>query len=1035
MFKSKNKKLKVTSKEELEVTKKEAVSDKPRFKKKSIFPSFSKSKEIVKQEPSLATEEDFKKLEDREIEIQKNKAKRIRERTAKREQKKIKKKFSPESNTGDPVEFLNAFWKRLIGDSPFFERPPVTESHLRKLFTTRPAFVDHFPFVDYDSENGVFLFHDEVSRGAVYEIIPKDLDARSQGEINSFCNRINEVLISSVPNADEAPYVIQMFLEDREPKNISFEMDKYVHEKMKNHKLYKAYRDMASEHFSMMSNPNGIFLDNRIEGGEKGWRAIDRKLTLVIFRKATKAQWYKGKPANATTTQIFLRDIRMLIEGLRSLECQVTQYNDQDLYKWLSPWFNPNPVGSDLTSVQWCEENPLENEESERGASWDLAQIICPEPPTPIDHEDAKRGIVKFGNQYSRYMTLQPIYSIPRRGIYTTDVVNIDSNEIKASIWDKIPSQSIMTWTIIPIAQDKVMNHLEGLEEKCKKDSASSSNAHLMREQITPAKTHLIADTQRIYHFQAGIYIKAETINELDEKYYSALATLESASVMRPIQQEHDLLPFDSYIRNMPFVYDPKHDQKYGLRSFLTYTGHISAVLPLYGRSRGSKNPCFVNYNRSGEIIRVNPYSKDDKSRVSHSIVFGPTGSGKSATQVGQSLSSMAMNYPRQFFIDKGGSFELLADFYEKNGLQVRRIYFQASSDVSLPPFAETSQALKEFRGELVYEADLDDEEKRSYIGEMLSAITLMITGGNERQMENVTQQDRAYLQQALLAALELSEEQGEDHARPSHLVTVLDDISRKERDENPKISDRLKEFSDSIKLYTQGSRGHFFNRPGKGFDDKDDVVMLELGILTQEGSEDMLALAMSSLITAITQIGEKHQFSGRQNEVYMDECHYITANPLLVESVVVGVKVWRKINIWLNLATQNITDFPDHAGKILSLLEFWWLLTMSAEEATKVQKLKELSDESQRIIKQCVKAPPYYVEGVLISEKYKQGMLIRLVPPALALALGMTDGDEKKQIQDICDEQGISKLDAAIQISRNIVERRKTFSPGYITN
>lgn len=980
-----------------------------------------------------ATEEDFENHEQNVQKIEERRAKRLQERADKKKAKKKKVMFSPESNTGDPIDVISSFWKRILGDYDLTERPPVTEGAWKKMFTTRPAFVDYFPFVDYDDESGVFLFSDNISCGSVYDITPKDLDARSQSELEIFCDQVNEVLMSAIPTVEEAPYVFQFFLEDREPKNIVHEMDQTVHPDMKNHALYKAYRDVAGEHFSMMSNPNGIFSDDRIEGGDKGWRAIDRRLTLVIFRKATKTQWYINKPKNATTTQIFQRDTKRIIEGFKNLNCKVKQLNDSDLFEWLMPWFNPNPAGSDLSAVEWLAQNPIEKDPHKKGFAWDLAQMICPEPPIPIDKEDAERGIVRFGNQYSRHITLQPIYSIPREGVYTTDIVNTETNEVRASIWDKIPSQSIMTWTIIPITQERVATQLESLEEKCDKDSASSSNAGIMMEQIRPAKLNLIGQTQKIYYFQAGIYLRANSIAELDDKYYNALSVLESASTMRPIQQEHDLFPFDSYIRNMPFVYDPKHDRKFALRSFLTYTSHIAAVLPLYGRSRGSTNPCFINYNRSGEVIRINPYSKQDKNRVSHSITFGPTGSGKSATQVGQSLSSMAMNYPRQFFIDKGGSFALLADFYEKHGLNVRRIYFQTSSDISLPPFAETEKALLEFNGQLVVEEDDgSEEERRSYISEMLSVLYLMITGGNQRQMDEMSQQDRSLIQKALKEALELSVEQGEAHARPSHVVEVLEGLAREERDANPKVADRLKEFADAVNFYTQGSRGHFFNRPGSGFNDEDDVVILELGILTEESSTDMLAIAMSSLITAITQIGEKHQSSGRHTEVYMDECHYVTVNPLLVNSVVVGVKVWRKINIWLNLATQNITDFPDHAAKILGLLEFWWLLTMSADEASKVQALMQLSSESQRIIKQCRKAPPYYIEGVLISDKYKQGLLLRFVPPALLLALGMTDGDEKKKIQDIVDKTGVSKLDAAIQISRDIIAKRKTFSPGY---
>ncbi|GBU09012.1 hypothetical protein AwWohl_01500 [Gammaproteobacteria bacterium] len=731
-----------------------------------------------------------------------------------------------------------------------------------------------------------------------------------------------------------------------------------------------------------------------------------------------------------------------------------------------------NPVNENKqTAVDWLVNNPLPRA-NERGAAYDLAQIICPEPPLPVDKLDAQRGIMRFGNQLSRYITFNPLHQAPGQGIFFTD--RTDKNRVIASTFDQMPAESIMCFTIIPQSSNAVERKLDDIEIKTSKTTSRQSQYAF--EQLDIAKSYVMQGLESIYYFQCGVYLRADNIATLDERYYSALSQIDNSRCLKPIKEDHDLFPTDSYIRNLPFVFSWQHDRSHALRATMAYTSHIAALLPFYGRSRGSDNPCFINYNRSGEVIMVNPYHKKDRSRVAHSILFGPTGSGKSATQVSQAMQSMAVNRPRQFFIDKGGSFALLGDYYAANGLKVRLINFDPSKDISFPPYAETKNALAQLRtqanpdsidniddikknnpdnndndndinnidlisidtGSSNNDDDLnqdtddtdDTDEKRDYLSEMQYATELMITAGLVKEVENMTQTDRASIQEALISALEKSEARGDAHARPIDVYDELMLLSEKETHES--IALRIRNMAGAMKLWTQGSRNHFFNRFGTGFSDEDDVTIIELGVLTNKANADMMAVAMISIVSSITALGEKHQYSGRHTEFYQDEAHYVTRSPLLVDGFVEGVKVWRKINIWLCMATQNVEDFPDHAKKILDLIEWWWLLVMEAAEARKLEIMLDLSAESRELIKQCKKEPPYYVEGVMLSKKFHDA-LIRLVPPALCLALGMTDGDEKNKLQEIQNKLKCSELEAAIVMSRHIVETRKTFSPGFV--
>ena len=63
------------------------------------------------------------------------------------------------------------------------------------------------------------------------------------------------------------------------------------------------------------------------------------------------------------------------------------------------------------------------------------------------------------------------------------------------------------------------------------------------------------------------------------------------------------------------------------------------------------------------------------------------------------------------------------------------------------------------------------------------------------------------------------------------------------------------------------------------------------------------------------------------------------------------------------------------------------------------------------------------YVEGVVLSNTVQA--LFRNVPPALALALAMTEKHEKAERMQIMQEHGCSELEAAYKVAERIAEAR----------
>ena len=611
-----------------------------------------------------------------------------------------------------------------------------------------------------------------------------------------------------------------------------------------------------------------------------------------------------------------------------------------------------------------------------------------------------------------------------------------------------------MCWTIVP--QPKVVLDARIEKIKASAQQAASSEAKYTLEQAEVAQDECLRNGQRIFYVQIGAYLSAPTEVTLLDRTLIAQDTLLKTNCLSFIRPADDLLSQDSFIRALPFVYDFAHDRKNALRARMTYLSQLSATLPFFGAGRGSDNLCYLAYKRNGEPFTVNPYLKSDRSRVAHQLVFGPTGSGKSATMINMALMSMAVNAPRQFILDKGNSFGLLADYYESMGKKVRRLTFNAASSDTFPPFFETAKALDELDGqggawlgngtldsvslrkagganaataegitaETATEGD-NDGETRSYLSEMLNILKIMVTGGREQDVSALKQADISFLQQCLIDGLRASREAGKPHARPQDVYEAMRRVADAEKIETLAI--RYRDFAAAVQLWTQGERGKLFNQYGQGFDKDADLTLIETGALTNEGNEDMFAVVGLATLTNITALGELTQYDGRHIEVYTDEGHYWMLRTLLILGLIQGTKVWRKLGIWLIFGTQDFSDMHGDAKKILSQAEFWWLLSMGQDEAEQVSRFKALTPEEHFLIRQARIEKPNFSEGTMLSERFGCG-LIRFIPPSLVLALAQTDRDEKNARKRLMDQYGISELDAAYRIADEITAARRKF-------
>jgi conjugative transfer ATPase len=409
-----------------------------------------------------------------------------------------------------------------------------------------------------------------------------------------------------------------------------------------------------------------------------------------------------------------------------------------------------------------------------------------------------------------------------------------------------------------------------------------------------------------------------------------------------------------------------------------------------------------------------------------HLFLFGPTGSGKSATLNNILNQITAIYRPRLFIVEAGNSFGLFGDFASRLGLSVHRVKLAPGAGVSLAPFADAwrlvdtpgevqtldADDLDEDRAETTRVADAD--EQRDVLGELEITARLMITGGEDKEETRMTRADRSLIRQCILDAAQRCV------ADKRMVLTrdVRDALRGRAHDSTlPEIRRaRLAEMADAMDMFCQGVDGEMFDRPGTPWPEAD-ITVVDLATFAREGYNAQLSIAYISLINTVNNIAERDQFLGRPIINVTDEGHIITKNPLLAPYVVKITKMWRKLGAWYWLATQNLDDLPKAAEPMLNMIEWWICLSMPPDEVEKIARFRELSPAQKALMASARKETGKYSEGVILSKSME--VLFRAVPPSLYLALAQTEPEEKAERFQLMQQYGIGELDAALRSLR----------------
>lgn len=581
-----------------------------------------------------------------------------------------------------------------------------------------------------------------------------------------------------------------------------------------------------------------------------------------------------------------------------------------------------------------------------------------------------------------------------------------------------MPEDTLMCLTLVATPQDILEAHLNHLSKKAVGETLDSEQT---RQDVSQARS-IIGSSHKLYRGSLAFFLRGKDMQELDARG-TQLANVMLNAGLQPVREEDEVAPLNSYLRWLPCVFDPAKDKRQWY-SQLMFAQHAANLAPVWGRSQGTGHPGITFFNRGGGPLSFDPLNRLDRQMNAHLFLFGPTGSGKSATLNNILNQITAIYRPRLFIVEAGNSFGLFAEFAKRLSLTVHHVKLSPGAGVSLAPFADARRLVETPDDIETLDADrLDDsgsayegDEQRDVLGELEITARLMITGGEDKEEARLTRADRSLIRQSILNAAQRCTDQNRtiltqdvrDALRERGIDLALPEGRRT----------RAQEMAEAMDLFCQGVDGELFNRPGTPWPEAD-ITIVDLATFAREGYNAQLSIAYLSLLNTVNNIAERDQFLGRPIINVTDEGHIITKNPLLAPYVVKITKMWRKLGAWFWLATQNLDDLPKAAEPMLNMIEWWICLSMPPDEVEKIARFRELNPAQKALMMSARKEAGKYCEGVVLSKSMEA--LFRAVPPSLYLAMAMTEPEEKAARFKLMQEHGIGELDAAIQMAENI--------------
>ncbi|HGN0936712.1 TPA: conjugative transfer ATPase, partial [Pseudomonas aeruginosa] len=625
-----------------------------------------------------------------------------------------------------------------MGSQP---RPPTTEADLQALYGVAPSFADLLPWMEYLPGSKSMLLEDGQSVAGFFELAPVGTEGREMAWLWQARDALENALQDSFDELDENPWVVQLYAQDESTWDTYLRgLADYVRPRAQGSAFTDFYLRFFGHHLRAIAKPGGLFEDTTVT--RLPWRGQVRRVRMVVYRRAnaTTASRRGQSPEQALTT---ICD--RLVGGLANAGVKSRRMEAADIHDWLLRWFNPHPTllgpsADDRERFYALTRYPEAVEDGEiELASGDFAQRLFFGQP----RSDVANGTWLLDGMPHRIIVMDRLRMPPATG-HVTGETRKGGDAVNA-LFDQMPEDTVMCLTVVATPQDVLEGHLNHLSKKSVGETLASEQT---RRDVQEARG-LIGSAHKLYRGALAFYLRGRDLAQLDARGLQLVNVMLNAG-LQPVREEDEVAPLNSYLRWLPCVFDPATDKRQWYTQ-LMFAQHAANLAPVWGRSQGTGNPGITFFNRGGGPITFDPLNRLDRQMNAHLFLFGPTGSGKSATLNNILNQVTAIYRPRLFIVEAGNSFGLFGDFAARLGMKVHRVKLAPGAGVSLAPFADAhrlvetpsqvqtldADALDEDRDEAAQAADAD--EQRDVLGELEITARLMITGGEDKEEARMT--------------------------------------------------------------------------------------------------------------------------------------------------------------------------------------------------------------------------------------------------------------------------------------------------------
>lgn len=888
------------------------------------------------------------------------------------------------------------------------------------LYDVAPSFVDLLPWVEFLSDEESMLLDDGASLAAFFELSPVGTEGRSEAWLTQLRDSLENAIQDSFDELDENPWILQLYVQDETGwESYLRTLRNYVHPRAQGTAFTRTYLRLIEHHLAAVSKPGGLFQDTVVT--QLPWRGKTRRIRLVVYRRTRQSE--QGPRGDEPRDAANLRGIcDRLVRGLSNAGVVATRLGSRDVHAWLLRWFNPKPthIGDSredherfyqlVSYPSGCGEAELE-----LASGTDFSQRLFFGQP----RSDVRTGVWYFDDVPHRVVTLDRLRNPPAIGHLTGETRS--GGDALNTLFDQAPEGTVLCITLVVTPQDSLEGHLNHLARKSVGDTIASEQT---RHDLQQARS-FIGQAHKLYRGAVAFFVRGNDDTQLEAHTRQLINVMLSAG-LQPVRDQDEVGPLNSYLRWMPCGYNPEKDRRQWYTQ-LMFAQHVANLSPTWGRCRGTGHPGITMFNRGGELVCADPLNRLDRQMNAHLFLFGPTGSGKSATLNNILMQYTAIYRPRLFIIEAGNSFGLFGEFASRLGLKVNRITLAPGRGVRLAPFLDATRLVTSPTQVETLDVDaidaVDDRveaEQRDILGELEIIARIMITGGEEREEARMTRADRSAIRQCILDAARRCVRQART-VLPEDVRDALRNRAQEAAAAEPRRV-RLLEMADAMDIFCNGLAGELFNRPGTAWPEAD-VTIVDLATFAREGYGAEMAVAYISLINTINNIAERDQYLGRPIIVPTDEAHLPLKNPLTVRCTMKIIKMWRKLGAWLWMATQTLDDLPQDAEDLLSMIEWLICLSMGPDQVEKLAKFRELSPSQKALILSARKENSKFAEGVILSRSLE--IQFRAVPPSLSLATAMTEPEEKNQRYELMKKFEISELEAALRVAEQLDKDR----------